>query len=74
MSGGLAFFFAGQCPWAVSGKRGQNVRAAVAVGAVYTAFFARISVFLAAYLCFPSGGLMFSGARNNQGCELKFSE
>ena len=31
-----ARFFAGQCPWAVSGKRGQNVRAAVAVGAVYT--------------------------------------
>ena len=35
MSGGLAFF-AGQCPWAVSGRVWQILRAAVAVGAVYT--------------------------------------
>lgn len=31
-----------------------------------TAFHARIGVFLAADRCFPSGGLMFSGVRNNQ--------
>ena len=35
MSGGLVFF-AGQCPWAVSGRVWQLFRAAVAVGAVYT--------------------------------------
>ena len=29
--------FTGQCPWAVSGKVWQMLRAAVAVGAVYTA-------------------------------------
>ena len=28
--------FTGQCPWAVSGKVWQMLRAAVAVGAVYT--------------------------------------
>ena len=35
MSGGLAFF-AGHCPCAVSGEVWQNIRAAVAVWAVYT--------------------------------------
>ena len=35
---GRAHFFAGQCPWAVSGRVWQILRAAVAVGAVYTLF------------------------------------
>ena len=35
MSGGLAFF-TGHCPWAVSGRVWQKVRAAVAVWAGYT--------------------------------------
>ena len=30
--------FTGQCPWAVSGKVWQMLRAAVAVGAVYTGY------------------------------------
>lgn len=33
---GYREYYAGQCPWVVSGKDGQNVRAAVAIAAAYT--------------------------------------
>ena len=37
-----------------------------------TAFLVRIGVFLAADRCFPSGGLMFSGVRNNQTANAEY--